>query len=155
MEISLWNRLYKHVRNASGRPDLLPKWKNMDKMISSSTTAVQDVFYLQFFMQDPDSHNPSSSSGSAVCILVDLGENLNRMGILKAHSAECRDPVSLTLLHVAIIQTCIIFHNSDGRLNTGHTGRKNCLLLVFFWSFTVYLLFHSLAASYILSLCVL
>lgn len=49
----------KQVRNISGKTDSLPKWKNMDKMISASSTTVQDVFYLQFSMQNSGSRNPS------------------------------------------------------------------------------------------------
>lgn len=87
--------------------------------------------YSQFSMQNTDFHDPSSSADSAACILVDSLENLKRTRIIKAHSTELQDHVSLRLLNVAITQTCIIFHNisSIGKLTT--LEERACFLLVF------------------------
>lgn len=133
----------KQVRNISGKTDSLPKWKNMDKMISASSTTVQDVFYLQFSMQNADSHNPSLRldftvcPDFAVCILVDYEESLNWTWVLKAYCAECWDPVSLRIQHIAIIETHITIHHSNGILGADHTGNAVYFLLEFCCAFAV------------------
>lgn len=50
---------------------LCPNGRTWTKL-SPSTMAVQDIVSCPFFMQDPDAQHPSSSPGSAPCVLYIL-----------------------------------------------------------------------------------